>query len=96
MHSSILVPQIKFHSTSSKLLAAQQKYELTDQTRRPSDVMVYLKSEEDKGSRTGKSTSASDEVIAKAIQRKLEFGQKNRSPYALPIWCREGSVFKTL
>lgn len=38
--------------------------------------MIYLKSEESKGSRTGKSTSASDEVIAKAIQRKLEFGGK--------------------
>ena len=38
--------------------------------------MLYLKSEENKGSRTGKSTSASDEVIAKAIQRKLEFGDK--------------------
>ncbi|EKS8351661.1 LysM peptidoglycan-binding domain-containing protein [Bacillus cereus] len=66
--------QIPFNQ--QQITAAQQKYELTDQTRRPSDVMLYLKSEENKGARTGKSTSASDEIIAKAIQRKLEFGDK--------------------
>lgn len=64
--------QIPFNQ--QQITGAQQRYTLTDKTRRPSDVMVYFKSEEKKGSRTDKSTSATDEVMAKAIQRKLEFG----------------------
>ncbi|MEK1829012.1 LysM peptidoglycan-binding domain-containing protein [Priestia megaterium] len=55
--------------------AAPITYQLKDQTRRPSDVMIYLKSESGKGARTDRTSSSSDEVIAKAIQRKVEYGE---------------------
>lgn len=65
--------QIAFNQ--QQISAAPQTYSLQDLTRRPSDVMLYFKSEQNKGTRTGISTSASDEVIAKAIARKLEYGE---------------------
>ncbi|MFE4029151.1 LysM peptidoglycan-binding domain-containing protein [Priestia sp. YIM B13551] len=57
------------------MTAAPLTYSLTDLTRRPSDVMLYFKSEQNKGARTDIATSATDEVMAKAIQRKLEYGE---------------------
>ncbi|MES9681808.1 LysM peptidoglycan-binding domain-containing protein [Gottfriedia acidiceleris] len=65
--------QIPFNQ--QQITSAQQRYELVDNTKRPSDVMVYFKSEEGVGSRTNKSTSASDQVMAKAIQRKQDQGE---------------------
>ncbi|MEX3713575.1 LysM peptidoglycan-binding domain-containing protein [Cytobacillus horneckiae] len=59
-----------------QISTAQQIYLLEDRSNRPSDLMLYFKSEEDKGVRTNKSILATDQIIAKVTSRKLEFGEE--------------------
>lgn len=64
--------QIAFNA--QQIAAAPQTYSLEDKTSRPSDVMLYFLSEKDKGTRTNISKSASDEILTKVAQRRLEMG----------------------
>lgn len=64
--------QIPFNA--QQIESAPQTYSLEDKTSRPSDVMLYFLSEKDKGTRTNVSDSASDEILTKVIQRRLEMG----------------------
>lgn len=57
-----------------KIQSAEQSYLLEDKTARPSDVMLYLESEGASATRTNLTTSASEKVMAKVTQRKLESG----------------------
>lgn len=53
---------------------AQHEYLLEDNTRRPSDVILYLESEKDSAARTGRTLSLQDKVIAKVFNKVPENG----------------------
>lgn len=49
-------------------------YSLQDKTRRPTDIVLYLKSEESKGNRSNKTTNPLDDVYAKVFHKDLSKG----------------------
>lgn len=66
------------HSSFNKeqINKAKQTWELTDKTGKPSEIMLYLKSEKDAAARTNIAHNDSDEVMVKAIARREELGEE--------------------
>lgn len=73
------LPSGKSHIDFNKqsIESAEQTYELTDKTNRPSDIILFLLSEEGKTLKTNITTNPSEHIVGQAYHRRLELGDES-------------------